>query len=197
MVEQRIQQQFFESADLMAQSAEALSRPIHDAATAVLGALTSGGKVLAHGQGLSIFDAQRLVASLVGQFERDRPSLAALTLGGEGGLMHAVAAGDYAQVAAKQLMALGAPGDVLVLFAAEAPSPAWLALLGLAHDKDMSVVAITGRGSAAVASMMSETDVHIAVPSERLARIHEIQSLALHCLCDAVDLQLMGEQELA
>jgi D-sedoheptulose 7-phosphate isomerase len=59
----------------------------------------------------------------------------------------------------------------------------------------MTVLALTGRGGGALAATLLETDVLIAVPHERAARVLETQLLVLHCLCDAVDLQLMGEQD--
>jgi D-sedoheptulose 7-phosphate isomerase len=59
----------------------------------------------------------------------------------------------------------------------------------------MTVIALTGRQGGKMSAMLSETDVHICVPHERTARIQEVHILALHCICDAVDLQLLGEQE--
>jgi D-sedoheptulose 7-phosphate isomerase len=66
-----------------------------------------------------------------------------------------------------------------------------------AHAKDMTVVALTGRDAGGLAAQLGETDVHIAVPHERAARVFEVHALVLHCLCDAVDLQLLGEQDSA
>ncbi len=201
MVEQRIQQQFYESADLTVQLAESLARPISDAAAAVLGAITAGGKVLAFGPGSSFADAQRFVAAFVGRFERERPSLAAMVLGGDAALATALAESSSPEhpmllAATKQLQALSAPGDVLLVIAADTPPKAIASLVAAAHDKEMSIIVLSGRSSQALAQALGETDVHIAVMHERVARIQEIHVLALHCLCDAVDLQLMGEQEL-
>lgn len=201
MVEQRIQQQFYESADLQVQSAETLARPISDASTAVLGAITAGGKVLAYGHAASFVDAQRFVGAFMDRFERERPSLAALTLGGDSALLHAMARDGGAGMsgpALRQLEALGAPGDVLLLVSADGgePTSGLDGLVGAAHDKDMVVVALTGLRAEKVSSVLIETDVHIPVPHERATRVRETHMLALHCLCDAIDLQLMGEQEL-
>jgi D-sedoheptulose 7-phosphate isomerase len=216
MIEQRIQQQFYDSADLQVQSAEALARPIAEAANTVLGAITAGGKVLAYGAGASATDAQRFVAAFIGTFERERPPLAALVLAGDHAFQQALqtTAGTSPNpspisgsvgVALKQLQALSAPGDVLLLIAADATTPGLVALVQAAHDKDMAVVALCGRVAASDADAaqaptlsraMAETDVLIAVPHTRTARVLELHALVLHCLCDAVDLQLMGEQEL-
>jgi D-sedoheptulose 7-phosphate isomerase len=196
MLEQRIQQQFYESADLKVRTADALAKPIADAAVAVLGAITSGGKVLALGVGASFADAQALVAAFVGRYERERPPLAAVALGADAGVMQGLIAddGEVSSVAIKQVQALGAPGDVLLLVAARV-ADTLANVVQAAHDKDMTVVAITGRSTETLAMALGETDVHVSVSHDRVARIREVHMLALNCLCDAVDLQLMGEQE--
>jgi D-sedoheptulose 7-phosphate isomerase len=75
MLEQQIQQHFIDSADLKYQAAQALSKPIAEAVQAMLACVTSGGKVLACGNGGSAADAQHFAAEFVGRFERERPEL--------------------------------------------------------------------------------------------------------------------------
>ncbi len=96
---------------------------------------------------------------------------------------------------AKQVQALGAPGDVLIAISTSGNSPNVLAAVDAARARDMTVVAMTGRGGGQLREKLLETDVHICVPHDRTARIQEVHILALHCLCDAVDLQLLGEQD--
>lgn len=197
MLEQRIQQQFFDSADLKNQSAETLSRPIANAVSAVLGCITAGGKLLLCGQGAAMGNAQQFAAQFVGRFERERPGLAAVVLGSDAAVFSALLDdSNPAQALAKQVQALGAPGDLLLMLSASGDSPAQLAALQVAHQKEMTVVALTGRTAGALAAQLAETDVLVAVPHDRAARIHEVHMLALHCICDAVDVQLLGEQEL-
>lgn len=179
MLEQRIQQQFFDSADLKYQTAENLSRPIAEGAAALLGAITGGGKVMVAGCGAADALAAHGATLLVGRHERERPPLAALALGPQ---------------AVLQLQALGHPGDALLLLEAGDGSAA-RALLDAAREKDMTVVAITGPAATTLREALGETDVHVAVPHERAARVLEMQLLALHCLCDAIDLQLLGDQD--
>ena len=194
MLVPRIQQHFFDSADLKYQVAETLSRPIADAAAAVLGCLTAGGKVLAAGSEMSAADAQRLVAGFVGRFERQRPGLAALALPASA-IVSAALAREGEGALAAQVQALGSPGDVLLLLNAEAPSAVEQLAIAAAHDKDMAVIFFGGRDVSALRDALQETDVLISVPHERAARIREIHALAMHCLLDAVDVQLLGEQE--
>jgi D-sedoheptulose 7-phosphate isomerase len=185
MSEQRIQQQFFDSADLKYACAQALSQPIADAVTAVVNCITSGGKVLACGNGGSASDAQHFAAEFVGRFERERPGLAAIALTTDTSIITAIGNDyDFKSIYAKQVQALGSPGDVLIAITTSGNSA-----------KEITVVAMTGHQGGQLGTMLSPDDVHICVPHERTARIQEVHILALHCLCDAVDLQLLGEQD--
>jgi len=196
MLEQRIQQQFFDSADLKYAAAESLSKPIANAVQAIVTAITSGGKVLACGNGGSAADAQHFAAEFVGRFERERPGLAAIALTTDTSIITAVGNDyDFNSIYSKQVQALGSPGDVLVAITTSGNSGNVLAAVKAAHAKDMSVIAFTGRTGGQLRGLLSEADVLIAVPHERTARIQEVHILALHCLCDAVDLQLLGEQD--
>jgi D-sedoheptulose 7-phosphate isomerase len=196
MLEQRIQQQFFDSADLKYAAAEVLSRPIADAVSAVVGSITAGGKVLACGNGGSASDAQHFAAEFIGRFERERPGLAAIALTTDTSIITAIGNDyDFNSIYSKQVQALGQPGDVLIAITTSGNSGNVLAAVEAAHAKEMTVIAFTGRGGGKMRDKLSETDVHICVPHERTARIQEVHILALHCLCDAVDLQLLGEQE--
>jgi D-sedoheptulose 7-phosphate isomerase len=198
MLEQRIQQQFFESADLKYQAAELLSRPIADAAQALVAGLTAGGRVLAAGFGGSASLAQLMVGELMGHFERERPGLAALALGvGSGAMASPAADAGFDQVLARQVQTLGQPGDLLLLIDPDGQHPALLAAARAAQAKDMTVIALTGRSGGVLRAVLGETDVLVAVPHDRRARVHEAHLLVLHALCDAIDLQLLGEQDSA
>jgi D-sedoheptulose 7-phosphate isomerase len=196
MLQQRIQQQFFDSADLKYAAAEMLSRPIADAVQALVGCITSGGKVLACGNGGSASDAQHFAAEFVGRFERERPGLAAIALNTDASVLTAIA-NDYAfdAVFAKQVQALGAPGDVLLAISTSGNSTNVLAAVEAAQAREMTVIALTGRNGGKLRERLTETDVHICVPHDRTARIQEVHILIVHCLCDAVDTQLLGEQD--
>ena len=196
MLEQRIQQQFFDSADLKYAAAEILAKPIADAVSAVVGCITGGGKVLACGNGGSASDAQHFAAEFVGRFERERPGLAALALTTDTSILTAIGNDyDFNAIFSKQVQALGSPGDVLLAITTSGNSANVLAAVEAAHAKEMTVIALTGRSGGKMREQLTETDVHICVPHERTARIQEVHLLTLHCICDAVDLQLLGEQD--
>ncbi|GIX53716.1 phosphoheptose isomerase [Sphaerotilus sulfidivorans] len=195
MLEQRIQQQFFDSADAKYAAAEALTRPVCDAAQILLNCITSGGKVLACGNGGSAGDAQHFAAELVGRFERERPGLPAISLATDTSILTAVGNDyGYQQVFSKQVQALGQPGDVLLAISTSGNSGNVIAAIEAAHEKDMAVIALTGKGGGRIGAMLSDRDMHICVPHDRTARIQEVHLLVIHCLCDAIDVSLLGEE---
>eukprot|EP01036_Dinobryon_divergens_P058296 gene58296-77786_t len=191
MLDLRIQQHFIDSADLHYQVAESLAKPVDAAVQAVLACVTGGGKVLAGGMGPSAALAQYLVSMMVGGFERERPGLAAMALSAD-----AVMATRWTdeQAMARQVLALGHTGDVLVLISVDGTEAALVQAVQAAHDREMSVLALTGHHGGSLARQLRETDVHVCVPHVRAARIREVQHLVLHCLCDGIDTQRLGEQ---
>ena len=196
MLEQRIQQQFIDSADLKYQVGPLLSKPISSAVQAILACVTSGGKVLACGNGGSAALTQQFVSVFVGRFERERPGLGALVLAADSVLLTGVATQyDFAAGFARQVRALGQAGDVLLVVSVGGSSGNVIAAVEAAHERDMTVVALTGRGGGRLARLLRETDIHIGVPHDRASRILEVHQLALHCIADGVDNQLLGEQE--
>jgi len=196
MLEQRIEQHFIDSADLKYQAAQVLSKPIADAIQAILASVTSGGKVLACGNGGSAADAQHFSAEFVGRFERERPALGAIALTTDSSILTAIANDyDFNAIFSRQVRALGQAGDVLLAISTSGNSANVLAAIEAAHQRDMVVVALTGRAGGKMAQVLRDTDVHICVPHERTARIQEVHILVLHCICDGVDVQLMGDRE--
>ena len=185
MLEQRIQQQFFESADLQYECAETLSRQVVDATQSLLNTLTAGGKVLLFGAGAASGLASHLHRLLVGRFERERPPLAAVLLQ------------ESAELATAQLLALAQPGDALLFIddPAHASPDSAASCAEAAHQREAHVVLISKSRPAAWPDPLLETDVRVTLPHLRPARVLEAQLLVLHALCDALDTQLLGEQE--
>lgn len=190
MLLQRIQQQFIDSADLKYQCAELLAAPVEAAVSAVLATVTSGGKVLACGQGVGALLAQQLVGHFVGQLERERPGLAAVYLTPS---TPVALFGGGADALARQVQALGQAEDLLLVLDAEGNTPDLHQAVAAAHERDLTVVALTGAGGGALKRLLRDTDVLVSVPHERLARIHETHQLVLHCIADGVDVHLMGD----
>jgi D-sedoheptulose 7-phosphate isomerase len=149
--------------------------------------------VLACGNGGSAADAQHFAAELVNRFEVERPPLAALALTTDTSTLTSIANDyAYAQVFSKQLRALGRRGDVLLAISTSGNSANVLEAIGAAHELGLRVVALTGMGGGKIGAALEADDVLLAVPHKSTARIQEVHLLMLHCLCDAIDLQLFG-----
>jgi D-sedoheptulose 7-phosphate isomerase len=188
-----IHQHFLDSAQAIQSSAGPLAEPIALAAERMVQCLVSDGKLLACGNGGSASDAHLFVSAMVNRFERERPGLAAVTLTHATATLTSVANEfDYNQVFARQVDALGHPGDVLLAISTSGYSRNVLEAVGSAHEKEMTVVALTGRDGGDLAEILHEEDVLICVPAETTARIREIHLLAIHCLCDGIDNLLLG-----
>jgi D-sedoheptulose 7-phosphate isomerase len=192
---ERIRAQFADSAKLKQDSVDALAPAIARAAGVLTECLLADGKVLACGNGGSASDAQHFAAEMVGRFERERPELPAISLATDTSILTAIANDySYEQVFAKQVRAFGASGDTLLAISTSGNSANVIAAIEAARDRDMRVVALTGKGGGRIGGMLGEDDVHLCVPHDRTARIQEVHLLMIHCLCDAIDNTLLGDE---
>jgi D-sedoheptulose 7-phosphate isomerase len=193
MINQRIRQHFQESAQLKLQAAEQLAEPIAQAVEIMFTALSNGNKILACGNGGSAADCQHFAAELVGRFERERLPLPALALTTDTSILTAVG-NDYGfrDVYAKQVQAFGQSGDVLLALSTSGNSANVVAAIEAAVERDMRIIALTGKGGGVMGELMSDADVHICVPHDRTARIQEVHALTIHILCDGIDVALFG-----
>lgn len=189
----RINRHFDDSAQLKLKASQLLAMPIARAVELMAASLLSNGKVLACGNGGSAADSQHFAAELLNRFEKERPPLAAVALTTDTSTLTSIA-NDYAfeQVFAKQVRALGQAGDVLLAISTSGNSPNVIAAIAAAREREMRVVALTGKGGGKMAGLMTDEDVHICAPADRTARIQEVHLLVLHCLCDAIDFQMLG-----
>ena len=193
MKNQRILAHFKDSAELKIKAAAVLAEPIAQAVDLMFAALSQGNKILACGNGGSAADCQHFAAELVGRFEKERLALPALALTTDTSILTAVGNDyGYRDVFSRQVMALGQSGDVLLAISTSGNSANVMAAMEAARDRDMRIVALTGRDGGQMAGMLTEDDVHICVPHERTARIQEVHLLAIHCLCDGIDVALFG-----
>ena len=193
---ERIFGHFQASAQIKMNAAEALVPAIEQAARHMVHCLAQGGKILACGNGGSAADAQHFVSHMINRFEQERPGLAAIPLTTDTSTMTSIA-NDYAydQVFARQVKALGQPGDLLLAISSSGNSPSVLQAVAAAHTRSMPVIALTGHHGGGLAEQMQEDDVFLCVPAESTARIQEVHLLTIHCLCDAVDSVLLGVEE--
>ena len=156
-------------------------------------ALKQGHKIMSCGNGGSAADAQHFSAELLNRFERERAPLAGIALTTDTSTLTSIANDyHYDEVFAKQLRALGQPGDVLLAISTSGNSPNVVRAMQVAREKNVHIVALTGRDGGKMASLLQAPDVEIRVPAKVTARIQEVHLLVLHCLCDLIDEQLFG-----
>ncbi len=191
----RIRAHFADSAQLKLAAVDALAPAIARASELLVTCLLGDRRILACGNGGSAADAQHFAAEMIGRFERERPELPAISLATDTSILTAIA-NDYSfeQVYAKQVRALGTAGDVLLAISTSGNSANVVAAIVAAHEREMHVVALTGKGGGQIGSLLAGNDVHLCVPHDRTARIQEVHLLMIHCLCDAVDNALLGDE---
>ena len=193
MNNQRILAHFHESAELKIQAASLLAQPIAQAVELMFVALSNGNKILACGNGGSAADCQHFAAELVGRFERERLPLPAMALTVDTSILTAIGNDySYQEIFSKQVQAFGQSGDILLAMSTSGNSANVIAAIDVALERDMRVVALTGKGGGAIGKRLTDADVHICVPHDRTARIQEVHLLAIHCLCDGIDVALFG-----
>jgi D-sedoheptulose 7-phosphate isomerase len=194
-IDTRIRQHFSDSAQTKLAAVDVLAAPIARGIDLMVKTLLANGKILACGNGGSAADSQHFAAELLNRFERERPGLAAMALTTDTSTLTSIANDyDYNQVFSKQVLALGQPGDVLLAISTSGNSKNVMAAVTAAHERDMRVVALTGKSGGAMAKMLSDADAHICVPHSSTARIQEVHLLTLHCLCDGIDTLLLGTE---
>ncbi|HEY0634395.1 MAG TPA: phosphoheptose isomerase [Gammaproteobacteria bacterium] len=192
---QRIERHFLDSISTKQAALELLAPAITHAATTLSGALLQGHKILSCGNGGSAGDAQHFSSEMLNRFERERPGLPAIALSTDTSTITSIANDyHYDEVFAKQVRALGQPGDLLLAISTSGNSRNVVRAIDAAHDRGMLVVALTGREGGVMASQMAEGDVELRVPSDVTARIQEVHLLIIHCLCDLIDQHLFGTE---
>jgi D-sedoheptulose 7-phosphate isomerase len=192
---ERIARHFDDSARLKQQAGPILAGVIAQAVELMVEALSNDNKILVCGNGGSAADSQHFAAELIGRFERERLPLAAIALSTDTSILTAIG-NDYSfeSIFAKQVQGLGRSGDVLLALSTSGNSVNVLAAVEAAHEREMRVIALTGKGGGRMNELLGDADVHICVPHDRTARVQEVHLLALHCLCDGIDWMLLGEE---
>ena len=190
-MEERTRQHFRESLAVK-QASIGLAPVITAAARLMTRALLDDGKILSCGNGGSAADAQHFSSELLNRFELERPGLPAVALTTDTSTLTSIA-NDYSfvDVFAKQVRALGQPVDVLLAISTSGNSENVARAIRAAHERGLKVVALTGRDGGAIAGLLTPDDIEIRVPADRTCRIQEVHLLAIHCLCDLIDAELL------
>ena len=193
----QISRHFKDSVEVKQKAADKLVDPIQQAGDKIVQCMLNNGKILSCGNGGSAADAQHFSAELVNRFEKERPGLPAFALTTDSSTLTAIA-NDYSynQIFSKQIAALGQPGDVLLAISTSGNSANVLEAINASHEREMIIVALTGKDGGSIARLLKEQDIEIRIPSNRTARIQEVHLLVIHCLCDFIDTQLFGGDDI-
>ena len=193
---ERIKRHFNESIQTKIHSLETIASHIADAGQLLVRCLLSNNKILSCGNGGSAGDAQHFSAEMLNRFEAERPSLPAIALTADCSTLTSIANDyDFRQIFSKQIKALGQTNDVLLAISTSGNSPNIIQAVQAAHDRNMHVIALTGRNGGELAKLLRSEDIEIRVPSESTARIQETHILIIHCMCDFIDYQLFRNNE--
>ncbi|HET8708506.1 MAG TPA: phosphoheptose isomerase [Pseudomonadales bacterium] len=192
--EERITHLFDQSIETKVAAREALPVIIAQAGEMIVQTLLADGKVLSCGNGGSAGDAQHFSSEMLNRFERERPSLPAIALSTDTSTLTSIA-NDYSynEIFSKQIRALGRENDILLAISTSGNSANVVQAVQAAHDRQMRVVALTGRDGGDIARLLQEEDIEIRVPSTSTARIQEVHLLVIHALCDYIDQALFGD----
>ena len=192
---QRIVDHFNHSAQTALACGESLTDDILRASEAMLNTLDNGGKLLLCGNGGSATDAMHFSAELLVRFQKERKALPAVALVSDTATLTATG-NDYAfdQIFSRQIEALAASGDHLVVITTSGNSPNILNAVAASRGKGgVRVTALTGRDGGTLASMLDQGDYELRVPSDSTARIQEAHAIIIHCFCDLIDQHYCGE----
>ncbi len=190
----RIEQHFNDSIATKQRALGILSDAIDAAARSMVRTIMQGHKILSCGNGGSAGDAQHFSSEMLNRFERERRGLPAIALSTDTSTLTSIA-NDYSydHVFARQVRALGTPGDLLLGISTSGRSANVIEAVDAAHEQGMDAVVLSGRDGGTLRAHLNDADIEICVPSDVTARIQEVHLLVIHCLCDLIDRQLFGE----
>jgi len=190
-----IKRAFDASIEAKHETLELLGNDIAAGARLLSDTLLQGRRILSCGNGGSAGDAMHFASELINRFEMERPGLPAVALTADSATITSIANDyDYGLIFARQVRALGESGDALLAITTSGNSPNVLAAMDAAHDRDMQVLALTGKEGGLIPQHLHATDVELRVPSHSTARIQEVHLLIIHCLCELIDLRLFGNE---
>lgn len=190
---QSIKDQIQQSIDTKLAVMEMLPDAIAAAGALLSESLKKGHKILCCGNGGSAADAQHFSAELLGRYVRERQALPAIALTTDTSTLTAVGNDyGYVEVFARQIAALGQAGDVLIAITTSGNSDNILEAIKTARQRNMRVIALTGKGGGKLTAQLQPEDLHICVPATVTSRIQEAHILILHCLCELIDNAYLG-----
>lgn len=192
-LQDKVANHFAESIQTKQDASSSLTELIAYGSQKMVEALVNDKKILCCGNGGSAGDAQHFSSEMLNRYERERPALPAIALTTDTSTITSIA-NDYHfdEIFSKQIRALGQANDILLVYSTSGNSSNIISAVKTAHEKELIVIALTGKDGGGLASLLNASDVEIRVPSNSTARIQEVHLLITHCFCDLIDQQLFG-----
>jgi D-sedoheptulose 7-phosphate isomerase len=183
--EQKAFAELIEGSEVLRQTALCLAPAIATVAEHMIDVLSAGDKILICGNGGSAADAQHFAAELVGRFRRTRPSWAAIALTVDASILTSLGNDfGFEQIFARQVQAIGRPGDILVAISTSGRSKNVLAAVEVAAALGMKTVGLTGEGTSLLGDIV---DNHLPIPSANTAFIQHGHMAIIHVLCELIE----------
>lgn len=190
---ERVAQSFLDSIHSLRSTLDQSIPAIVHAAECMARCLRDNGKILCCGNGGSAAAAQHFSSELLNRFEMERPGLPAMALTSDSSTLTSIANDyDYREVFAKQIQAIGRPGDVLLALSTSGNSRNITAAIQSAQESRMRIVALTGRDGGDAGRGLQPSDVEIRISVQATPRIQEVHLVVAHCLCDLIDQHLFN-----
>jgi D-sedoheptulose 7-phosphate isomerase len=184
-----VQQQYTELVRAVA-AAEPSLEALDRCAQVIADALLSGHKILTAGNGGSAADALHLSEELVGRYKENRRALPAIALVADGTALTCITNDfGFERVFSRQIEALGASGDVLVLFTSSGNSANLILALELATTRGMRTLVLSGRGGG---KLKGRAEAEWIVPCSSGGRVQELHGWAIHVILEVVENRLLG-----
>jgi len=193
---QFIAERFQNTIEAITLSVDELAEPLAEAADRMVKSLLDDRKIVCCGNGVDAALAQLFTCYLLDRLHVDRPALPAMALGAElAGLTAIAGSNGLDDIFSRQLQALGQPGDLLLCINTAKGEAGLLRAVEAARERNMTVVALTNNRDEALADVLSRHDIILRINAPDRARCLEVQTMAVHCLCELIDNQLFGAYE--
>lgn len=192
--EDRIKMLFGNSIEAKIAAADALSADIANAGLRLANCLLNDGKILVCGNGGSAANGLHFAAALLNLFEVDRPALPVCALNSDSTILTAIAHnGQYDNIFARQIHALGQESDLLLMLTTSGNSGALINAVNAANDRNIDIIALSGHDGGLLANHLGPGDIEIRILCDSAARVREMHLFILHCFCDVIDQSLFGQ----
>ncbi len=186
---------FHRHIDNTMQAIEPLTGNIAIASEILVSTLLNDGKILCCGEGCSGLLSQYFANALLNRFQRERPSLPAISLNGDAAALTAIATDtSFNEIFARQIRTLAQPQDAVVLISHGTGSGTALQTIQSAHDRGVRVIVICNEDDTDIRALLASEDIELHIQYAQRAQFLEIALLTLHSLCELIELQLFGSE---